>query len=480
MVPVAPPGAVSVRWNSFETPLRPEKARQWHLDTPKGWKRFEIDPATVADADGHTCAGRAENSVCGQIFDGVECVDLCPSPASIKRMDTKLRSLGLDDAVAPLAFLPPRYPAPPSARDARDAAAFARHLERTQQLSAAPSPPSPSPPSPRRRCDYARVFVGRDEPRAGMGVNFAWATTALVRASLLNVTFTPGPDFMHDFARGVGSDAAAPQRCGAGAANALCFFAPPTPCLNAAATARVPLARPFARFALTALRWRGSFWTDAHALSFWWRLNAPTRAFVRRLQDGMRTGSGSAPSARGGGGSGGGGGLDVRAQPTIAMQVRRGDACASGRPCPALARAYLPAAERLRALYGVTHIFVATDDESVVAECRRWRNFTCAALAVDRARYNVRAGFLDVERRARGYFESRLRSGDAAAGDAALSALEFIADVETLGSCAFFVGQFASSVARLAYQLIFARQGRHVPFVSIESGWAQHPDGRMN
>ena len=74
MVPVAPPGAVSVRWNSFETPLRPEKARQWHLDTPKGWKRFEIDPATVADADGHTCAGRAENSVCGQIFDGAQLV----------------------------------------------------------------------------------------------------------------------------------------------------------------------------------------------------------------------------------------------------------------------------------------------------------------------------------------------------------------------------------------------------------------------
>jgi hypothetical protein len=73
------------------------------------------------------------------------------------------------------------------------------------------------------------------------------------------------------------------------------------------------------------------------------------------------------------------------------------------------------------------------------------------------------------------FFEERVRLK--LVSDPATSALEFFADVDTLGRCDFFIGQFASSVARLGYQLIAARKGRHVPFVSVEMPWARQGGG---
>jgi hypothetical protein len=57
--------------------------------------------------------------------------------------------------------------------------------------------------------------------------------------------------------------------------------------------------------------------------------------------------------------------------------------------------------------------------------------------------------------------------------------MDFFADVDTLAECDYFVGIFSSIMSRMAYQLMFARKGVHVPFVSIQ--WpVAHVDGSIN
>eukprot|EP00966_Prymnesium_polylepis_P049419 1143824-Prymnesium_polylepis.1 len=54
-----------------------------------------------------------------------------------------------------------------------------------------------------------------------------------------------------------------------------------------------------------------------------------------------------------------------------------------------------------------------------------------------------------------------------------------IADMELLAASDYFVGVFAASMSRQAYQLMFARHQHHRPFVSLDMRWAQ-TDGSIN
>ena len=54
-----------------------------------------------------------------------------------------------------------------------------------------------------------------------------------------------------------------------------------------------------------------------------------------------------------------------------------------------------------------------------------------------------------------------------------------IADMELLASSEYFIGLFAASMSRQAYQLMYYKQQHHRPFVSLDMHWAQ-PDGTIN
>jgi hypothetical protein len=171
-------------------------------------------------------------------------------------------------------------------------------------------------------------------------------------------------------------------QCGsfdAGRRNLYCYFKPFSRCLNVAESALVDMPPPADRISLPQLAHLGSFWLESQVLHYWWQFTTRTAAFVakKRAQAGV--------SFR---------------RPTIGMQVRRGDACKAdagdghGRFCPSLRQSYLPIARKMQSVYGVDRIFMATDDQRAVEECKNWSGFRCYALDVNRKRYSQDAQVL--------------------------------------------------------------------------------------
>ena len=58
--------------------------------------------------------------------------------------------------------------------------------------------------------------------------------------------------------------------------------------------------------------------------------------------------------------------------------------------------------------------------------------------------------------------------GELSGSEVALSAL---ADIDLLADCTYLVINLRSAVSRLALGLAVARQGRHVPFISVQWPW---------
>jgi hypothetical protein len=164
--------------------------------------------------------------------------------------------------------------------------------------------------------------------------------------------------------------------------------------------------------------------------------------------------------------------------PIIGMHVRAGDKCSSGRSigaalCPleggGLERMYWSAARRMRSLYGAKTIVLATDSDSVVRSCRETlgrEGFECAALLIDRKAYNRHRGV---------WIEHRVDMGEM---DGSQLVVDALADIDVLGDCDMFIGAFVSYFSRLSYQLILARKGHHVPFVSVVGRFRAVETGR--
>jgi glycoprotein 6-alpha-L-fucosyltransferase len=145
--------------------------------------------------------------------------------------------------------------------------------------------------------------------------------------------------------------------------------------------------------------------------------------------------------------------------PIIGLHVRRGDKCRKGSRLmpPALCASsapFLDAARRLREEYGVKAVFIATDDPSVITDCRRSRDFKCLAFEDDTRGMNSVSSKQPHSSRSGYVTQSILR------------------DMDTLAMCDFFVGAIGhTGVSRIAYELLAGRRNGHVPFVSFGS-WA--------
>ena len=151
----------------------------------------------------------------------------------------------------------------------------------------------------------------------------------------------------------------------------------------------------------------------------------------------------------------------------LGMHVRRGDSCKFERYCPPLNISYYKVAKEFQRRYGMRKIFVASDDQAAVDECKSWPDFDCKGLELSRDIYNYEdQEFLEV--RARNHLKNT-----------SSAAMDFFADLDTLAECDYFIGIFSSIMSRVAYELMFGRKGTHVPFASIQWPLA-HTDGEIN
>lgn len=173
---------------------------------------------------------------------------------------------------------------------------------------------------------------------------------------------------------------------------------------------------------------------------------------------------------------------------TIAMHVRRGDACqrwaheqpATGtattadlggeplRACYDL-RAYMEEARKLKARYNATHVHirVATDSQSVVQQIHEYRGeFSFSFLHLNRTAIGGVEGHNMHKRRNDALFiEERASRLDAARKKLLLSTL--LADVAHLAGAEAFVGDHLSIITRLVIFAIVGRIGRVPPFALL-------------
>ena len=418
-----------------------------------------------AGSDGmfNACEGK---SVCGVIQ--VEptregethgCVDLCyesnegciVNDPELFRNDTeelKHRYMYQDLQGTCLQYLPSAYPHQSTAA-ARAAAKLRRQIERTQALAGAEA------------CKGHRVVIAKDRPDAGMGVKLIHLATNLAFATSKGFAFTAGADFLSDFV-----DA---ERCGsiqAGRVNIFCYLEPFTPCASDDAAVHVAvniggLAKMVPTFTMdeepeyVSL---GGFWFEAQVLNYMWRLTPAVRDYIskKRAEINWNDWRG-APVLKGGEGG------------VLGMHVRRGDSCKYDRYCPPLNVSYHKLALEFKRKYRVTKVFMATDDQAAIDECETWEEFDCRGFQLDRSVY---------EYDDREFFEVRSRHAMNGAQRYA-AAMDFFADLDTLAECDYFVGLFSSIMSRIAYELMFARKGMHVPFASIQWPLA-HTNGAIN
>jgi len=198
----------------------------------------------------------------------------------------------------------------------------------------------------------------------------------------------------------------------------------------------------------------------------------------------------------------------LRNRRVLGMHIRRGDACPRGasaptllaetgteqrgaeigladvgRYCPTdLQKTYGYWLKQFQDKYSVDTVYLATDDLEAEQWCANMTGdassgLTCHTIAMDRSALEVNA-----TAEPRDHFIERRLTDPVDQNDALDSATLFtsaIADIELLASSQYFIGLFAASMSRQAYQLLFARQQHHRPFVSLDMHWAQ-PDGTIN
>ena len=149
--------------------------------------------------------------------------------------------------------------------------------------------------------------------------------------------------------------------------------------------------------------------------------------------------------------------------PVLGIHYRAGDSCIEdsyvyGRQCDSF-DLYMAEAELLQQKYGFTHIFVATDSDSLISELEGdYPNWTFLYMK------NIdRGGARNKETIDRLLYEGRL--------DGCTEATQSFMDIYLLGQCDSFIGKFSSNIDRVAYAFMFARARQHVPHISLDTNW---------
>jgi hypothetical protein len=152
-------------------------------------------------------------------------------------------------------------------------------------------------------------------------------------------------------------------------------------------------------------------------------------------------------------------------QPVLGMHVRRSDAASSEANGPLRSNrrsfplaAYLDAADRLCAAYGIRHIFLASESATEIDRARTLRpQYTFLSLPHDRALFPDIAA-------SKQFIEHLALDAPERARALAISA---ILDLRMFCDCRAFVGAFNSEFSVLAWLLTIGSRGQVIPYVSL-------------
>jgi len=156
-------------------------------------------------------------------------------------------------------------------------------------------------------------------------------------------------------------------------------------------------------------------------------------------------------------------------KPLIGVHIRRGDAChTTGRKnrCRSFEEQYLPHIKTLSEKYGITRVFLATDDSKMlnaIMNSQAANEFDFVHVQMDRSVY---ANTKLIERR------TDLYSTKSAQADQMM--LQALTDTFLLAETDAFVGHFLSNLSRLAIELSAAFKGYVPPFISVDGQWCRH------
>eukprot|EP00747_Dinoflagellata_sp_TGD_P157842 gnl/TRDRNA2_/TRDRNA2_177776_c2_seq14.p1 gnl/TRDRNA2_/TRDRNA2_177776_c2~~gnl/TRDRNA2_/TRDRNA2_177776_c2_seq14.p1 ORF type:complete len:267 (-),score=18.24 gnl/TRDRNA2_/TRDRNA2_177776_c2_seq14:343-1143(-) len=156
-------------------------------------------------------------------------------------------------------------------------------------------------------------------------------------------------------------------------------------------------------------------------------------------------------------------------RPILGMHVRHGDSChkafSKDRDCFPF-ETFMSKAREFAMLYGYKSIYLATDDADVWDQAANYSEFHFLHAPANRAqRRNT------MEQDDKGMWVSSVKAMYFEAGAVAKEAREVLLDVHMLADTDGFIGQFTSSMARLAYSLSFGRRGCAIPLASLDSLW---------
>lgn len=198
---------------------------------------------------------------------------------------------------------------------------------------------------------------------------------------------------------------------------------------------------------------RGQFWWATHVTAYVMRPNAEMRAAIDKAKE-----EASFPK-----------------EPIMALHVRHGDTCrngvgkadtdqlglaSKGRICEGL-DTYMVKAQQMAELYGIRHIYLATDSPTVVQEAteRYGSEFTFHHLHYNREKPTT-------------YLNDLIA---AQAIDTVAEARQALLDIYLLAECDAFVGKFTSNFDRIAYALMAHRSSSQSnsipPYTSLDSYW---------
>ena len=152
----------------------------------------------------------------------------------------------------------------------------------------------------------------------------------------------------------------------------------------------------------------------------------------------------------------------------IGMHIRGGDACHARRFCPSnLTSTFFAQAMRMRKLYGVRTIVLATDSTKAATFCKSGGaarlGFECKTMAtMDRDKFDSPT-----------FIEQRVGQHEQGKLSGSTVALDALADIDMLADCDHHILVLRSAISRLAYALSLARHGKPTPLVSMQ--WPYSP-----
>lgn len=154
----------------------------------------------------------------------------------------------------------------------------------------------------------------------------------------------------------------------------------------------------------------------------------------------------------------------------LGIHVRHGDSCKVRLHCWPF-EMYMEEARRLRSLYGVSTIYLATDSKAIIEKAKKHGDgWNFLFLDFDRSHFDLIAQGKVVSP-----FGFDNPSLDDCHGtgqcDPVSDMFRMMVDLELLRQSNFFIGAFSANGGRLVYELMAATKGCMPPFISLDVHW---------